>query len=36
MYFQGAIGSLISANRFLSNDGLRLNRYEQTVRYGER
>jgi len=35
MYFQGAIGSLISANRFLSNDGLRLNRYEQTVRYGE-
>lgn len=35
MYFQGAIGSLISTDRGLTGDGLSLNRYQQAVRYGE-
>ena len=35
MFFQGAIGSLISANRHLSGDELKIDRYQEAVRYGQ-
>lgn len=35
MFFQGAIGSLISADRYLTGDGLNLDRYQSAVRYGQ-